>query len=121
MTVEAVLFSVVPVIELYPELEAVLEVVDPALVNGVGFRMGGGGLGLLVVLVWLLFIMFRPRVGRPLTAAVASVWLLLLFEAEAEAEADEVAEVVGGALGDLCAAAALIIIRRVSSALLGWW
>ena len=62
---------------------------------------------------WLvLFIMFRPARGRPLIAA--SVWLLLLFEAA------EVAEVVG-ALGDLCAAAALIIIRRVSSALLGWW
>ena len=44
------LFSVpVPVIELYPELEAVLEVVDPVLVKGVGFRIGG--LGLMVVLV----------------------------------------------------------------------
>jgi len=45
---------------------------------------------------------------------------LVLAAALEVVEAAEVAEVVG-ALGDLCAAAALIIIRRVSSALLGWW
>ena len=87
-----------------------LEVVEPVLVKGVGFRIGG--LGLVVV---LLFIIFRP-LGRPLLTAAASDWLLLRLEVSAE-----VAEVVGRALGDLCAAAALIIIRRVSSALLGWW
>ena len=93
-------------IELYPELEAVLEVVDPALVKGVGFTIGG-----LAAVVLLLFIL-RPRI-RPAVVVVtaASVWLLLFtVEAVAFAEAP---------LGDLCAAAALIMMRRVSSALLG--
>ncbi len=37
-----------PVIELYPELEAVLEVVDPVLVKGVGLTLVGGGWPMLV-------------------------------------------------------------------------
>ena len=51
-----------PVIELYPELEAVLEVVDPVLVKGVGLTLEvGGGWG-PPMLVWrLLFSMPRPR------------------------------------------------------------
>lgn len=106
-----------PVIELYPELEAVLEVVDPVLVKGVGFTIVGG----LMVLLLFVFILPRPRI-RPGPAVVvvvvctaASVWLLLFT-----VEAVEVAEAtVTAPLGDLCAAAALIMMRRVSSALLG--
>lgn len=73
-----------PVIELYPELEAVLEVVDPVLVKGVGLTLVGGGWPMLVW--WLLFSMLRLRAG-PLLAI--SVWLFwLLFEvAEAAGEA----------------------------------
>ena len=107
-----------PVIELYPELEAVLEVVDPVLVKGVGFTIVGG---LMVLLLFVFILPPRPRI-RPGPAVVvvvvctaASVWLLLFT-----VEAVEVAEAtVTAPLGDLCAAAALIMMRRVSSALLG--
>ena len=52
-----------PVIELYPELEAVLEVVDPVLVKGVGLTLEVGGGCWPPMLVWrLLFSMpLRPR------------------------------------------------------------
>ena len=52
-----------PVIELYPELEAVLEVVDPVLVKGVGLTLEVGGGWWPPMLVWrLLFSMpMRPR------------------------------------------------------------
>ena len=75
-----------PVIELYPELEAVLEVVDPVLVKGVGLTLVGGGWP--PMLVWrLLLNMPRPRTG-PLLLAISVGLFWLLFEvAEAAGEA----------------------------------
>ena len=75
-----------PVIELYPELEAVLEVVDPVLVKGVGLTLVGGGWP--PRLVWrLLFSIPRPRAG-PLLLAISVGLFWLLFEvAEAAGEA----------------------------------
>ena len=75
-----------PVIELYPELEAVLEVVDPVLVKGVGLTLVGGGWP--PRLVWrLLFSIPRPRAG-PLVLAISVGLFWLLFEvAEAAGEA----------------------------------
>ena len=75
-----------PVIELYPELEAVLEVVDPVLVKGVGLTLVGGGWP--PRLFWrLLLNMPRPRTG-PLLLAISVGLFWLLFEvAEAAGEA----------------------------------
>jgi len=73
-----------PVIELYPELEAVLEVVDPVLVKGVGLTLVGGGWPMLVW--WLLFSMLR-LLGPVITGSVWLFWLLFAEVAEAAGEA----------------------------------
>ena len=72
------------------------------------------------MLVWrLLLNKPRPRTG-PLLLAISVGLFWLLFEV-AEAAGEATVTACSLEFGDLWAAAALIMIRRVSSALLGWW